>query len=181
MVKQYNLYNTEALFKVYLNSEKISAISLKNYLSDIRHFLGWLTFKEQSQIKTTIYDNNNIIGLISLPIIIEYQTYLIENNIPLRTVNRRLLTLRKFCSFCISQGWMKENPAKKIKNQVLSIKNEVNIKNKDITTQEKIIVQFEKELLKNKDKKQIETIINDIREFLNAPDININLSKPIIS
>jgi hypothetical protein len=57
----------------------------------------------------------------------------------------------------------------------------VNIKNKDITTQEKIIVQFEKELLKNKDKKQIETIINDIREFLNAPDININLSKPIIS
>ena len=25
-------------------------------------------------------------------------------------------TLRKFFSFCISQGWLKENPAKKIKN-----------------------------------------------------------------
>jgi site-specific recombinase XerD len=40
----------------------------------------------------------------------------LENKIPVKTVNRRLSTVRKFCSFCISQGWLKENPAKQISN-----------------------------------------------------------------
>jgi hypothetical protein len=33
-----------------------------------------------------------------------------------------LSTLRKFCTFCISQGWLKTNPAKEISNNSIGIK-----------------------------------------------------------
>ncbi|MEK7597785.1 MAG: phage integrase SAM-like domain-containing protein [Patescibacteria group bacterium] len=112
MSETYNLYNLEAPFKEYLIAGNQKAVSIKNYLSDFRHFFGWLisTGEETSPLQ----------GSINIKTVSEYKSYLESNNIPHKTINRRLSTLRKFCSFCISQGWMKENPAKKIGN--ISIK-----------------------------------------------------------
>ena len=45
MDKQYNFYNFEASFKKFLLAENVSPITLKNYLSDLRHFLGWTILK----------------------------------------------------------------------------------------------------------------------------------------
>lgn len=104
MHNQYNLYNLEASFKQFLLAGNVSPITLKNYLSDYRHFIGW------SQSITSEVEHMDI------KLIQQYKNYLISNNLPIKTVNRRLSTVRKFCSFCISQGWMKENPAKKITN-----------------------------------------------------------------
>lgn len=173
ITNQYNPYNTEALFKTFLFAEKISPVSLKNYLSDIRHFFGWLTFRTQSQIEIKNIDENNIIGLISLPIIEEYKSYLIDNRIPLKTINRRLSTLRKFCSFCISQGWLKENPAKRIKNQVSSISYLVPKKS---TAIKKNILEEYNEFLKQKNMNEndVNNIVEDVKEFL---IINLSLSK----
>jgi len=185
--KQYNLYNFEALFKQYLVTENISPISSKNYLSDIRHFFGWLTFKLKTQIKDQLIDEKNIIGLINYEIVLEYKSYLSDNNLPLKTVNRRLSTVRKFCSFCISQRWMKENPAKKIQNltlpagrQEFRVQNQIDQDNEDVT-EEKLITKFKEELLKNQDIKQVNILINDVKEFLSSSDINISLSQPVIS
>src|SRR3990167_6549789 len=111
MSKTYNLYNLEALFKEYLSAGNQKAISIKNYLSDFRHFAGWMISKVKDQ-RSKIKDEE----IISANDISEYKSYLESNNIPHKTINRRLSTLRKFCSFCISQGWMKENPAKRISN-----------------------------------------------------------------
>jgi len=109
MSKTYNLYNLEALFKEYLSAGNQKAISIKNYLSDFRHFAGWLMSKGG-------HGGPPLQEPITLNDISEYKSYLELNNIPHKTINRRLSTLRKFCSFCISQGWMKENPAKKVIN-----------------------------------------------------------------
>jgi site-specific recombinase XerD len=103
----YNLYNLEPSFREFLIAGNISPITLKNYLSDYRHFSGWITFHLK---------NHPASVLLSAKIIGDYKDYLIVNNLPIKTVNRRLSTIRKFCSFCISQGWLKENPAKKICN-----------------------------------------------------------------
>ena len=108
MVKTYNLYNLEAPFKKYLDAGNQKAVSIKNYLSDFRHFAGW--------VMSTGEETSPLQGSINTKTISEYKSYLESNNIPHKTVNRRLSTLRKFCSFCISQGWMKENPAKQIAN-----------------------------------------------------------------
>ena len=128
MEKQYNLYNLEPLFRKYLIAGNISSISLKNYMSDFRHFLGWMTLrlKNYSENNKTFSFSKPISIQLNLPeqisaiineqTIFDYRLYLTSNSLPHKTTNRRLSTIRKFCSFCISQGWMKENPAKKLGN-----------------------------------------------------------------
>jgi len=150
MEKGYNLYNLEPEFKNFLLAEKISPVSLKNYLSDFRHFAGWLILKlKVKNEKLKIED-----GAINHALIEEYKSYLIENNLPHKTVNRRLSTIRKFCSFCISQGWMKENPAKKIAN----VRHPQGVN---------ILQQFKEDLEKeNIDPQTINSYLDDVREFL---------------
>ncbi|MBW7960152.1 site-specific integrase, partial [Patescibacteria group bacterium] len=113
MEKRYNFYNLEPQFRTFLLAENISPITLKNYLSDFRHFAGWLTTNN----KFAISRKENALGLpITSEDISNYRSYLYQNNLPQKTINRRLSTVRKFCSFCISQGWLTENPAKGITN-----------------------------------------------------------------
>lgn len=183
MNQQYNLYNLEASFKNYLNAgiektrintnfkrkKRLTRISIKNYLSDLRHFLGWLTFKIQSnpslqQSISTSFDQSQFISIINTNIILNYKSYLIENNIPTKTINRRLSTLRKFCSFCISQGWIKENPAKKVSNINLTKKSTSTYPQNKIDSD--ILQQFHQDLIKeNLDRSTIKSYLDDVREF----------------
>lgn len=114
MAKTYNLYNLEAPFREYLIAGNQKAISIKNYLSDIRHFFGWFILFLKS--KKIIAENDDVTKFINTEAIQAYKSYLNEEQSPYKTINRRLSTLRKFCSFCISQGWVIENEAKKIHN-----------------------------------------------------------------
>lgn len=125
MDKQYNLYNFEASFKEYLIAGNTKPVSIKNYLSDFRHFSGWLVFKFKVQNSNfKVFENPvEFVSLINLSIIEEYKEYLASNNIPHKTINRRLSTIRKFCSFCISQGWIKENPGKQVQNAKFKVQS----------------------------------------------------------
>ncbi|KKQ24141.1 MAG: Collagen triple helix repeat-containing protein, partial [Candidatus Roizmanbacteria bacterium GW2011_GWC1_37_12] len=116
MEKGYNLYNLEPQFKKFLTAGNVSPITLKNYLSDFRHFAGWLDFYIKANPNVGSIHESTLQDFINEKMISEYRSYLVENNLPHKSINRRLSTLRKFCSFCISQGWIKENPAKKISN-----------------------------------------------------------------
>jgi hypothetical protein len=105
--KGYNLYNFEHDFKSYISAGNQNKDTLKNYLSDFRHFCGFV-------MRQTI--NTPIETLITPQLLDSYKHFLIDSGLPRLTINRRLSTVRKFCSFCISQGWLKENPAKHITN-----------------------------------------------------------------
>ena len=119
-MNQYNLYNLEASFKKFLISgnKNLSLVSLKNYLSDLRHFFAWFFFTLKSDSKNI--DNleipNIITNFLNKLLIARYKTYLVENNVPVKSANRRLSTIRKLCKFFLSQGWIKENPSKEISN-----------------------------------------------------------------
>jgi Site-specific recombinase XerD len=173
MDKGYNLYNLEASFKKYLLAENISPITLKNYLSDLRHFLGWLTFYWKSNFSNTAFliDQNliEILKQVQDDTIEKYKSYLIANNLPLKTINRRLSTLRKFFSFCISQGWLKENPAKKIKNEKIKDKNffsESEGENEKLDKQQ-VLKSFQQNLQKeNLDQPTIKSYLEVVQEFL---------------
>lgn len=164
MEQWYNLDNLEASFKEYLLAGNNKPVSIKNYLSDFRHFAGWLSFylkSHQIDVAAGLVSEKDLINqistLITANIINDYKAYLLENNIPAKTINRRLSTVRKFCSFCISQGWMKENPAK----QVLNIKKP---RETDLT---QILADFKSDILKeNLDQPTIKSFLNDIEEFL---------------
>ncbi len=161
MSDRYNLYNLEAPFKQYLLAGNQKPVSIKNYLSDFRHFAGWImsvipTEMEGSSQKDSSTDARNDINFINIKLVSEYRTYLSENNIPHKTINRRLSTIRKFCSFCISQGWMKENPAKQVANL------------KTVFGQrQSLLEEFEADLLKNNlDSTTVNSYLSDVREFL---------------
>lgn len=117
-VNRYNLDNYEAAFRNFLIIEQVSAATLKNYLSDFRHFCGWLSLYISANHANgiDINDKNTIFTFLSVGLIEQYKEYLVTNNLPDKTINRRLSSVRKFCSFAINQGWIKENPAKKVLN-----------------------------------------------------------------
>lgn len=159
----YNLYNLEALFKEYLLAGNNRPVSIKNYLSDFRHFAGWITFYLKSDIAP--------FNKIDSHLIQEYKFYLCENKIPLKTINRRLSTIRKFCSFCISQGWMKENPAKHVSNVLLSraTLSERSESKGSRGTDHDILQQFKQDLINEKlDQTTITNYLNDVQEFLSV-------------
>lgn len=138
MDKQYNSYNFEASFKNYLLAENISSVTLKNYLSDIRHYLGFIQ-QSLSNIEPT--------KVLTIESVNGYFSYLSNLALPQSTVNRRLSTIRKFGSFCISQGWMSENPAKQMNN----------LKIAEVSTEE---------MISDFDKTHTSLEIDYIREFL---------------
>ncbi len=119
MAKRYNLSNFEAPFKQFLlaenNNVNLNPITVKNYLSDLRHFLGWVnTQTELASISD--FDPQASLEIMTSSLILNYQQYLYKGYIPVKTINRRLSTIRKFFSFCIGQGWIKHNPAKEVQN-----------------------------------------------------------------
>lgn len=185
MYKPYNLDFFEANFREFLISEKVAPVTLKNYLSDLRHFMGWFLSEIQNQkleFKIVTIDAKHIA---------KYQEYLRNNQTPIKTINRRLSTLRRFFSFCISQGWIIQNPAKHIANissqhiqdkpcnNGLILKTEVieqprnSIKN--------ILAEYKKYLIGNKVvEKEALLIVSDIDEFITI--INFRKSaEPIIN
>lgn len=159
MDKGYNLYNLEASFKEFLLAGNQKPVSIKNYLSDFRHFAGWMEFylRSHSQ-KQPVSTNFNQFQLISINTVSEYRSYLIANRLPVKTINRRLSTLRKFCSFCISQGWLKENPAKLVSNM-----------NASESDWKKFLPVFESDLLKKGfDKEVVSKHLADVKEFFES-------------
>lgn len=164
MANEYNLYNLEASFKLFLISgnRAVRPISINNYLSDLRHFFGWivLTIKnQQPEISLGSEDYEKIFSqFLTEEVIHDYMDYLGANNIPVKTINRRLSTLRKFCTFCITQGWIKTNPAKII----------INVKEpqKAPKTQDNL-TDFSDYLMKTEeDLTQAKTVVEDVKEFL---------------
>ena len=155
MDKRYNFYNFEASFKKFLLAENVSPITLKSYLSDLRHFLGWTILKLKAQNKKNFENLSPLefLNQIDESLVEEYKNYLVVNAIPAKTINRRLSTLRKFFSFYISQGWLKENPAKKIQNLKLKIDSIIS----------SFALSLEKE---NLDQKTIKSYLEVVQEFL---------------
>ena len=109
----YNLYNLEPKFRNFLHAENISSVSLRNYLSDLRHFIGWLVTSNKYQKNTNLAEN---ISSLNPDIIEEYKDRHIKSGLPHKTINRRLSALRKFFLFCQKEGLITSNPAKAVNN-----------------------------------------------------------------
>ena len=111
MQDPYNLYNLEAPFREFLIAGNANRITIRNYLSDFRYFCGWLDQSKGSQESQKQLSLGEVVNIEKVNL---YKNFLIVSKFPSSSINRKLSTLRKFCSFCISQGWMKENPGKQI-------------------------------------------------------------------
>lgn len=102
-----NLDQIKKYFFNYLNSLGISAVSFKNYRSDIGHFIAWAILKIRSY-GSYVESLTDIVPFLKNNLGIEYKSYMIENSVPAKTLNRRLSTLRHLSKFLL-QSRMIEN------------------------------------------------------------------------
>lgn len=155
---QYNSYNLEVEFKMYLENKDYGSATVKNYLADLKSFLSW-----DAENFEAIHDMHSIVEsmeiLLSNEHLEEYVESLRLSGKPIVTINRYMSSLRKFCSFCISQGWLITNSAKKVDN--------LNKKPTDIAIQQALISSFQKELTRQKmSTSSLKNYLMDAREYL---------------
>ena len=148
------------IFKNYLKIQKVSEVTVKNYLVDVNNFLDWL--KQKTGIKYQVA-NKAIFSLFTQETIQEYKNDQTKQKTPSSTLNRRLSALRKFGQFGQSQGWLIENPANQIGN--INGKQEIPEKKQNQEGIE-ILKEFEADLKKEKvSPVTIKNYISDLRHF----------------
>lgn len=93
-------------FKEDLLRQEKSQNTVRAYIRDVEEFIQWFseTVGEFSPMQITVVD------------VQEYKSYLynVKRNKPV-SVNRKLSALESFCEFLVSAGYLKENPAAKVK------------------------------------------------------------------
>lgn len=151
IIHGYNLYNPYNLisdFKLFLQSKTNSKVTIKNYLSDLRYFIGWLI-----SVKGTEEKKQWKLNETSFETLKDYKNYLIGANLPIKTVNRRLSSLRLFCVFCLEKKVFKKNIAIGLTNA---------------SSKESVMEDFKSYLKEQKiDNEEIDQLELDIREFFN--------------
>jgi len=135
-------------FESYLKEElKVSGKTLRNYRSDIGHFLAWSNHAE------------DIIPHFTGLLVANYKSYHIENKIPEGTTNRRLSTLRNFGKFLVKLSLIAENPANLL-NNLSKIKTVEQ-------TQRSILEEFEAHLKEEGvSSVTLKNYMSDVRQFL---------------
>jgi integrase/recombinase XerC len=92
-------------FLAYIQYEKrYSPHTVTAYRTDLDQFFGYL------QIQYNISD----IHEVSHPMIRSWLVYLMEHQVGSRSVNRKLTTLKSFYKFLLREGFLDENPMRKI-------------------------------------------------------------------
>lgn len=154
----YKLINQ---FKIYLVTQKIQSTSIKNYIVDLKNFLEW--FILHLKTNQVIFDEQNplsICALVSGEKIKLYKNFLEINNTPVKTINRRLSTLRRLGSFIFLQGWQNVNPSKDIDNS--------GIKKQPASADMVMLAHYKNDLMiEGMSKATIKNYLADIRQFLN--------------
>ena len=162
------LDNIKKSFFEYLNSLGLSAKSHKNYRSDLNHFSGWVILKVRS-FGSYIENLTEAVPFISKNLILEYSNYLSENNIPVKTINRRFSTLRHFAKFLESQNMVDENFMEGVENISLNPKVEFNAL--PILSEYKTYLEAKKA-----SPSTIKNYTSDVRQFLNWIESNSQIN-----
>lgn len=148
--------NPYELFRLYLKTQGVSPVTVKNYAADVNHFFNWLAQKTGIRHQVA---GNSIFGLFTKETLNEYKTDLKSAKTPPSTVNRRLSSLRKLGQFAKSQGWILENPGEKVVNALKQTTNRHLV--------EKILGNFRKHLEKEQVSQiTIKNYLSDLRDFL---------------
>jgi len=154
--------NLPELFRHYLKTQKISSVTIKNYVADIRNFLDWLAAKTGVRYQVA---GKSTFGLLTQETIEEYKTDLANKHTPLSSINRRLSALRKFGQFGLSHGWLVKNEASQVRN----------LRASPIDRQlpnERILTEFRKHLEAEKVSQiTIKNYLSDLRHFLSWLEI----------
>ena len=144
-----------------LQEEGKSSVSIKNYKSDITHFLAWAVLKLKT-FGSYAENSTEICPFLSRDFFNEYKNYMVKNDAKHKTINRRLSTLRSFSKFLHSTHLIDEDYMIGIQNVGIGIVSSVQEKTQDI-------VESFKESLTKSNKASANTVknyVSDVKSFL---------------
>jgi site-specific recombinase XerD len=92
-------------YRKHLSESGLSDLTIKNYVSDIRHFASWLSAAQAKSLLESTVEN-----------IREYCLQLArEKAHPPATVNRRVQSIRKFYRYAADRGLVEKDPSAEVK------------------------------------------------------------------
>jgi len=145
-------------FKSYLTLEGYHPTTIRNYVCDLNYFLAWFELKLKSK-NLPFSDEEETLVFFTPKIAGQYQSFLLKNDLPSSTVNRRLSGLRIFTRFAISQKWLKINPIQNLQNS-----------SRNLPKDETVLAKFKNFLEAEKTSTGRLTSANTIKNYLS--DIN---------
>lgn len=151
-------------FFEHLTKGGISSNTLKSYKSDLSHFSGWMMFKVRTWgiFAETVIE---IIPFINNKLAQEYRHFLVQNQVPFKTINRRLSTLRHLAQFLLLSQIVNFD----FMNGISNISTVTN----DSTSIHPLLAEFEKKLEAEKvSKNTVKNYVSDIRHFINWLESN---------
>ncbi len=94
-------------FKHFLIENRSSYLTIKNYIIDIEQFLSWTAEVTKTDIELT-KRQKHVLDCISSELIEEYKMRLLNDaKFSPASVNRKLSSLRKYTSWCIQKGYIR--------------------------------------------------------------------------
>jgi len=93
--------------------EDLAHATIRNYLSDLRHFAAWceFTWKQGREAEPSFAPE-----AVTTPTLTDYRTYLQEKlHLKPNSVNRSLVSLKRYFAWLLSTGQIRHDPAKVVK------------------------------------------------------------------
>ena len=159
-------------FILKLQNEGKSKVSVKNYKSDINHFLAWAVLKLKT-FGSYASSVTEICPFLSKDFFNEYKSYLVQNKVKYKTINRRLSTLRNFSSFLYSTHLIDEDFMAGIQNVGIGKASNMQEKTRDI------VDGFRKSLTEDNkiSSNTVKNYVADVRSFLTWMSVDSKLEK----
>ena len=134
-------------YRHYLEEQKLSPLSIKNYLADLNKFLAW---------RETIYEQRDWTTDFKA-----YYQFLQDQPTPSSSLQRYLSSLRQFGQFLVNGGETAENPAAALTPM------SQNLSQTNLGEVDKLLDGFEKSMMKEKlSASTIRNYVVDVRQFL---------------
>jgi integrase/recombinase XerD len=98
--------------RVLSTREALSPKTLKEYASDLKHFIGWFEAAGPSGKVTAVFQIEDV----ATPTLVRYRNAMQETmELKPSTINRRLVTLKRFFDWAVSEAKVSLDPSKPVK------------------------------------------------------------------
>ena len=160
MLKTYKTDSITANFLTYLKSLQLCQNSLRFYKSDLKHFFLWMAslLKRQGVFVSELQE---IVPFLKPELAHKYRQSLLDGQTAVKTLNRRLSTLRRFADYLFTHDFLSLNFAADIEN--VSLKSQGCLEGPSLT---KLLTGFENHLRAEKASgNTIKNYLADIHHF----------------
>lgn len=103
-----------SVYEQYLYAhEDLSQKTIRNYLSDLRQFMAWC---DDRWTIGELADDGFLPTRWTTPLLTRYRFYL-QHTMQLQpnSINRSLISIKRYCGWCVDQGLLSHNPAAVVK------------------------------------------------------------------